>query len=304
MTLTKIHQFSGHNGSIYALAQGTSPEMILSAGADHFIAQWNLHTLQPDKFSAKFPSTVYCIFPIYEMNMLCVGTSTGSIHLIDLKKKEEIKILKYHSAGIFDIQVSFKHQLLISCGADGILNSYDLVNFKHRNTFTISSLKLRGMAINEDRNELALCDGNGSLHILNLPDFSTIKSFKAHELSCNCVIYHPDGKHILTGGRDAHLNIWNLKNNYELVQSIPAHNFAIYDIKYLEGKNIFATASRDKTIKLWNVDDFSFILRINKETHEGHINSVNKLHWNTQEQVLVSASDDRSLIVWKLSSFV
>ncbi len=301
MTLTKIHQFTGHNGSVYALAQGTSPAMVLSGSADHFIAQWNLATLQPDNFSARFPSTVYCVFPIYEMNILCVGTSTGSLHLIDLSKKEEVKILQYHTAGIFDMQVSFKHRLLISAGADGKLNVYKLDDFKHLHTFSISQLKLRNIALDEGKNELALCDGNGCLHILNLPDFSIQKTFKAHELSCNCVLYYPDGKYLLSGGRDAHLNIWDRENNFQLVQSIPAHNYAIYDIKYLDGKNMFATASRDKTIKLWNADDFSFILRINKETYNGHINSVNKLHWNKEEQVLVSASDDRSLIVWKIS---
>jgi WD40 repeat protein len=304
VNVTKVHSFTGHSGSIYALAEGTHEHFVLSGGSDRFLAQWNLASLLPDTFSAKFPSLIYSILPLYTENILFVGTTTGSLHVIDLLKKEEIKILQFHTSGIFDLKVSEKHNLLFSCGADGKLNVYDLNGLHHIQTLQISSLKLRNMAVHENRNELSIADGLGYIHILTLPDLSLKSTIDFNNHSCNCLIYHPNDKYMISGGRDAHLRVWDIENDYTMVKAIPAHNFAIYDIKFLEGVNMFATASRDKTIKLWAGDDLDFILRINKEQYDGHVNSVNKLYWERSKQLLVSASDDRSLMVWWITTSV
>jgi WD repeat-containing protein 61 len=39
---------------------------------------------------------------------------------------------------------------------------------------------------------------------------------------------------------------------------------------------------------------------IDKPRHGGHGNSVNKLLWKKRERQLVSCSDDRSAMVWRL----
>ena len=102
---------------------------------------------------------------------------------------------------------------------------------------------------------------------------------------------------ILTGGRDAHLNIWDAKS-YTLIKSIPAHNYAIYDIVFSPDAKLFATASRDKTVKIWDAETFELQVRINKENYDGHVNSVNKLLWT--DKYLVSTGDDRAVMVWEV----
>jgi WD40 repeat protein len=123
--------------------------------------------------------------------------------------------------------------------------------------------------------------------------------YSAHTLSANIVRYSPDGKFLLSGGRDAHLNIWDTKN-YSQVKSIPAHNYAIYDIAFSPDAKLFATASRDKTIKIWDADMFEILARISKENYEGHVNSVNKLFWSDYNNYLVSSGDDRAVMVWEI----
>ena len=103
-----IATLAGHSGCVYAIDKGISEHSVFTGSSDMFIALWNLETLQAEKFVASLPAPVYTICHISEKKLLLAGTITGSIHIIDLEKKEEIKILKHHTAPIFDIKYSLK----------------------------------------------------------------------------------------------------------------------------------------------------------------------------------------------------
>lgn len=299
--IKKAATLKGHNGSIYALDNGISEHTFFTGSSDKFVALWNLQTFQAEKFAASFPSPVYSICNIPEKQLLLVGTSAGSIHALDLQKKEEIKILQHHTAPIFDIKYSRHTNCFYSAGSDGnfavgSLDTLSLIKIKK-----LCAEKVRSIDFNYTTLEIAVASGDCNIRIFDLNTLDEKKTIiEAHTLSANLVKYTPDGKILLTGGRDAHLKIWNAEN-YEQIKSIPAHNFAIYDIAFSPDTTLFATASRDKTIKIWNAKSFELLVRINKENFDGHINSVNKLLWSSYNDYLISVGDDRSVMVWEVT---
>ena len=125
------------------------------------------------------------------------------------------------------------------------------------------------------------------------------KNFIGHQLSSNIVRFSPDGKFLLTGGRGVNLNIWQV-SDYK-IKSIPAHEWAIYDIVYSPDSNLLDTASRDKTLKIWDSKKFELLKVINKDNYDGHLNSVNKLTWSTYNNYLISAGEDRAIIIWEIN---
>ena len=53
--------------------------------------------------------------------------------------------------------------------------------------------------------------------------------------------------------------------SYELLQNIPAHLFAVNSIVFHPTLPYFATASMDKSIKIWGSDDFKLYKVISRE---------------------------------------
>ena len=84
----QIATLTGHSGCVYAMDKGISEHTVFTGGSDMFIALWNLETLQAEKFAASLPASVYAICYIPEKKLLLAGTTTGSIHILDLEKKE------------------------------------------------------------------------------------------------------------------------------------------------------------------------------------------------------------------------
>jgi WD repeat-containing protein 61 len=297
-----LSSLPGHQGAVYALENGSESGTLFSAGADKVITAWNLRTRQNLPFLARLPDPVYSLCFVREHNLLLAGTSTGNIHIIDLDKKKEIKILKNHAGQVFDIRYALKQKSFYSLGGDGTFAWCDMDLLSVKKVLKLSDSKLRQMDLNSSETEMAIASGDGDILILDAFTAELKARFKAHTLSANTVKYHPSGKILLSGGKDAHLNIWDLENGNIRLHSIPAHNFSIYSICFSPDNRLFATASRDKTLKIWDAASFEFLLRISKEMHNGHVNSVNTLYWSADPACLVSAGDDRSLILWTVKT--
>ena len=291
-----IAALAGHNGCIYALEQGVSENTVFTGGSDKFIALWNLKTLQAEKFAASLPSSVYAMCHIPERQLLLAGTTTGSILILDLEKKEEIKILQHHTAPIFDIKYSLKTNCFYTASGDGHFAVCSLDTLSLLQIKKLTKEKIRNIDFNYTNSEIAVALGDRKVLVFDLHTLNHKTDFMAHQSAVYVVRYSPDGAFLLTAGKDAHLNIWDVEN-YELIRSIPAHNWAIYDIVFNPDATLFATASRDKTIKIWDAKSHELLKRITKTKFDGHTHSVNKLFWSSYHNYLVSVGDDKLVMV-------
>ena len=136
--------------------------------------------------------------------------------------------------------------------------------------------------------------------IFDLNTFSLKTRFHAHTNSVFAVGYSPDERYLVTGGRDAHLKVWDATAQYAPVHDIPAHMFAINHVAFRADGAFLATASMDKSIKIWQADTFRLVKVVDRARHAGHGTSINKVLWLTEGDWLVSGSDDRTISVWEL----
>ncbi|NUQ25376.1 MAG: hypothetical protein HUU34_15625 [Saprospiraceae bacterium] len=91
-----------------------------------------------------------------------------------------------------------------------------------------------------------------------------------------------------------------MADNYKLISSQPAHWYTINHIALHPSGRWLATGSRDKTVKIWDAQSFELIKVLETIRDRGHVNSVNKVWWRPDGKQLVSAGDDRSMIIWEV----
>ena len=301
ITANRKFELSGHRGGIYGLANSENPAILFSGSSDKFVGAWNTVDGTQEEFAIEFPSPVYSLFHLPKTKTLLAGTGMGTFHEIDIDKKTILKTSHLHTGQIFDLAFSQRHNLVFTASADGSFSVLDATTFSLVEIKKITKEKVRGFALDPNEDLLAVTCGDGNIKIFFLPEMQEVNSFPAHDLSVNTVCWHPSGNYLLSGGRDAYLNVWDPKNNFVSIKKIPAHNFALYHIAFSPDNKLFATASRDKSMKIWDAETFDLLLRCGKDGQDGHKNSVNRLIWN--ELGLISGSDDRTMIVWDVNYF-
>jgi WD40 repeat protein len=94
--------------------------------------------------------------------------------------------------------------------------------------------------------------------------------------------------------------VWDVNAQYRLGEEVAAHLYAINDLALSPDAKYLASASMDKSIKVWDAQNLRLLKVIDKGRHAGHGTSVNKLLWTSFNNQLLSASDDRTISAWDL----
>lgn len=288
----------GHNGGIYAVANGPHENQLFSAGADRFVALWNYITLKQEAFAVKLDSAPYSLRFLDDEQLLCIGNAEGGLHVIDLKTRKESKLIDFHKKGLYGLEYLASQKLLVSVGGEGNVGLWSVPDFSLKLQIPVGEYRLRGLAINANESLLAIGSSNGVLRIFETEFFNEIHTIEAHEGSINCIAFHPSKPVVVTGGKDARLRFWNCKTGAKEHQ-IEAHNFSIYDLKFSPDGQMAASASFDKTAKIWDSTTFNLIARIEAPEVKNR-RSMNCVKWISNDR-LILAGDDKLLSLWQIN---
>ncbi|GAB4002487.1 hypothetical protein GCM10028807_61170 [Spirosoma daeguense] len=298
MIVEKIDTFGGHRDCVYTLVEGPSDNQFFSAGGDGQVVCWTLSRPDLGELVASVPASVYALAYQVNTGLLWVGQNYEGLHLIDPIQKKEVNSIKLTSAAIFDIKL-YKNDAFVAL-ADGVVAVLDANQLIVRKHLKASNQSARSVAVNPVEREFAVGYSDNVVRIFDLETYELKRTLTNHTNSVFTVAYSPDFRFLITAGRDAHFKVWAVENKYELQQDVVAHMFAINHLAFNQDGTLFATASMDKSIKIWDTETYRLLKVVDRARHAGHGTSVNKLLWAGQPEQLISASDDRTISVWKL----
>jgi WD40 repeat protein len=137
------------------------------------------------------------------------------------------------------------------------------------------------------------------------------RSLKGHHKGSVTSVNFVENETLATCGDDGTINLWCLVDWQQKPPEefkcilLGRHDDRVYSVAYSHEKQILASSSNDKTIKLWNLKDFDWEHRQLKRESivlPGHLWWVGSVAFNKSGETLASASYDGTIRLWNLSS--
>ncbi|KAG8688332.1 hypothetical protein FRC11_005610, partial [Ceratobasidium sp. 423] len=114
-----------------------------------------------------------------------------------------------------------------------------------------------------------------------------------------CVVrFSSDGSHIVTGGNDGSIHLWDIHTGELVKGPLTGHLNGIYYVDISPDNSYIASASSDQTIRLWEVTSGS----ATHQVLDDHIKQADSIRFTPDNALLACKLDNRYLRVWDVQS--
>jgi WD40 repeat protein len=156
---------------------------------------------------------------------------------------------------------------------------------------------IKNIRFSPDGKLIGTASWDGTVKIWTV-DGKLLRNFTEHKRPVNGLAFSPDSKTIALGGYgdENGNNLWMLWDINGKARTILGHSDQIYRLAFSPNGKIVATASWDRSIKLWNAVDGKLI-----RTLDGKHNSwILGLNFSPDGKMLVSSSQDKTAKIWSV----
>jgi WD40 repeat protein len=263
-----------HGSDIASVAFSSDESLIAAGGKDNSLKVWDElgqpHTFQTTQKCAAYPE-LECqvsdiIFPS-KQTVLSINQSENDYNELLLWDIHQEKLLKIQAIGLFKLgAISYAY-------SDN--QQYMAVIILQAEQWTVQVWKTSDLSLRY------------TTVISRSPDMKGFLSTKLTDDGQKLIIASPDDKQLF--------RIVSLKNNQQ--RQLSKHNEAITALAVAPDKQSFASGGKNGEVIVW-----SFEGKIKHKRQSHHKNTVNDLQYSDDSQLLLSASDDKSAILWSLAS--
>ncbi|KAL9272693.1 Coatomer subunit beta'-1-like protein [Drosera capensis] len=163
-------------------------------------------------------------------------------------------------------------------------------------SFEVSELPVRSAKFVARKQWVVAGADDMFIRVYNYNTMDKVKVLEAHTDYIRCVAVHPTLPYVLSSSDDMLIKLWDWDKGWVCTQIFEGHSHYVMQVTFNpKDTNTFASASLDRTIKIWNLGspDPNFTL-------DAHLKGVNCVDYFTggDKPYLITGSDDHTAKVW------
>ena len=249
-----FRNLTGHKDSVYSVAFHPYEPIIASGSYDKSILIWNLTTGEMMYNLTGHTSSIWALEFSHDGSKLASGSGDSTVRIWDYSSSLSLFNLTGHSDSVRTLAYLPDGRLASGSYDDSILlwntSTGDSASILSNNTDNILSL-----SVNPQGTHLVSGSEDNRLDYWDLTSTGD-KVRPGHSLNnwVRSLAFSYDGYYLASGLEDGDINIWDDIAN-SLVINLTGHAMSIRSLDFHPSQSILASASGDKTIKLWNTFD-------------------------------------------------
>jgi len=277
------------NSKIYAATDAGSVD-IFSIDSKKVLQRIQLSKIT-DFMGDEIDSKIYSVDKIGKSILILSQAQKGARRVHVYKDNVNELIIPY-TEKLFIAKAKFlnEHTILMALLSNELI-SFDIIKKKINYKIQVSQSKFSNFVLNEQKNEVVVCDESGDLKLHNTNDGSFIKTLSGKNLDNVFQVDYKNGL-IATAGQDRRIVIYNTKTSSSYYKT---SSFLIYSVGL----------SKDATLVGYSCDENNNICVFNTHTQQeiakygGNKMTLTNIIFVNKNQFL-SASDDKSINLYTI----
>ena len=162
--------------------------------------------------------------------------------------------LQGHRSRITKVVVHPFYNLVASASEDATIRLWDFEQGEAERTLKSHAGIVTFLDFNTNGNVLASSATDLTIKLWNLETFTVTKTLTGHEHEVSGLAFLPNSDYLLSCSRDQSIRYWDTQSGFCLLTLTHGHSDWIRRISVHHNSKLFASASKDESIVIWNCD--------------------------------------------------